>query len=401
MAKKEGIGRRSNAIALLSGDEDQLRKLVEVCVQEALEGEMTEAIGAGSYERADGRRGYRSGYYTRGMATRVGRIELRVPRDRQGNFSTEIFERYQRSEKALVHAIMEMYVKGVSTRKVRAITEELCGHTVSASTVSRIVGGLDQELDEFFARPLEEEYPYIILDARYERIREGGVVRRQAVLVAIGIDWDGRRAILGVDMANRESTTSWLGFLQRLKERGLLGVEVAVSDDHEGLRRAIARVLPEAVWQRCYVHFLRNAQDYVPRKRDDDCLTELRWLYDRRDHDEAHEHLTAWISKWHSKYPKLCDWAEENIAETFTFYRLPRPHHKHLRSTNMLERLNEELKRRTHVIRIFPNQASCLRLVRALAVETHEEWLEASRYLNMQQLREHRKLRLLNDEAAA
>ena len=179
-----------------------------------------------------------------------------------------------------------------------------------------------------------------------------------------------------------------------LKKRGLRGVRLAVSDDHAGLRKAIAQVLPEALWQRSYVHFLRNAIDYLPRKAGDDCLVELRWLYDRRNVEEARQDLATWLGKWEKKYGKLCRWVEENIEETFTFYRLPREHHKHLKSTNMLERLNQEIKRRTHVIRIFPNEASCWRLVVALATEIHEDWIEAHRYLNMEALREQRKLEL-------
>jgi transposase-like protein len=191
--------------------------------------------------------------------------------------------------------------------------------------------------------------------------------------------------------ANRESQTSWREFLLGLKQRGLRGVELAVSDDHAGLRKAIAEILPEAAWQRCYVHFLRNAFDYLPRKGDDDCLQELRWLYARRNVAEAQHDLTAWLGRWQRKYPKLTDWVEQNIGSTLTFYRLPRQHHKHLKSTNMLERLNEELRRRTRVVRIFPNVASCMRLIRALCVETHEGWLEDHRYLNMDLLREARK----------
>jgi putative transposase len=222
------------------------------------------------------------------------------------------------------------------------------------------------------------------------------------VLVAIGIDWEGRRNVLGVDLASRESGTSWKGFLRALKARGLGGVEFVVSDDHEGLKRAIREMLPEAAWQRCYVHFLRNAFDHLPRKADDDCLQELRWLYDRRELAEARQDLGRWLGKWQGKYPRLCDWVEANIEETLTFYRLPQQHHKHLKSTNMLERLNQELKRRTRVARIFPDAASCLRLIRALAVETHENWLEAIRYLNMSHLAEHKKeaLRKLEQEAA-
>jgi putative transposase len=376
---------------LLSGDKDFLRPLVQEVVQQVLESEMDETVGAEKSERTSQRLGYRSGYYPRTLVTRVGKLELRVPQDRQGKFRTEIFERYQRSEKALVAALAEMYVHGVSTRKVKAITEELCGHEFSASTISRINEGLDEELAKFSARKLEEDYPYLVLDARYEKVREEGVIRSRAVLVAIGINWDGRRCVLAVELANRESQTSWKDFLVRLKERGLRGVEFVVSDDHAGLKKAIAEILPSAVWQRCYVHFLRNALDYLPRRGDDDCMMELRWLYDRHDVQESRRDLAAWLSKWASRYPKLCDWVETNIEETFSFYRLPREHHKHMKSTNMLERLNEEIKRRTHVVRIFPNEASCLRLIRALAVEIHENWIEATRYLNMDVLEEHKR----------
>jgi putative transposase len=325
------------------------------------------------------------------LVTRVGKLELRVPQDRQGRFRTEVFERYQRSEKALVGALTEMYVQGVSTRKVKAVTEELCGHEFSASTISRLNQNLDEELDKFAGRRLDEPYPYLILDARYEKVREGGVIRSQAVMIAIGVDWEGRRNVLAVELANRESHSSWKDFCLKLKSRGLNGVELVISDDHAGLRKAIAEVFGEAAWQRCYVHFLRNALDYLPRKADNDCLTELRWIYDRRSIEEARQDLAAWLKKWAARYPKLCDWVEGNIEETLTFYRLPRQHHKNLKSTNLLERLNEEIKRRTLVVRIFPNTPACLRLIRALAVETHENWIEAIRYLNMEYLKEHKK----------
>jgi putative transposase len=250
-------------------------------------------------------------------------------------------------------------------------------------------------------RRLEEDYPYLIVDARYEKVRQEGVIRSRAVLVAIGVDGEGRRQILGVELANRESSSSWKEFLLGLKSRGLRGVLFAVSDDHPGLKRAIAEVLGEAFWQRCYVHFLRNALDYLPRKANDDCLTELRWFYERRNVEEARRDLVSWLAKWQAKYPKLCEWVENNIEETFSFYRLPKEHHKHLKSTNVLERLNQELKRRTHVIRIFPNEASALRLLRALAVEIHEDWLETPRYLNMEALREQRKTEVGGFLAAA
>jgi putative transposase len=312
-----------------------------------------------------------------------------------------MFERYQRSEKARVGALAEMYIQGVSTRKVKAITEELCGHEFSASSISRINQSLDEELEKFARRQLEEPYPYLILDARYEKVREDGVIRSRAVLVAIGINEDGRRCILAVELANRESESSWKDFIAQLRQRGLRGVEFVVSDDHAGLRKAIAESLPEAVWQRCYVHFLRNALDYLPRKADDDCLMELRWMYDRHNIEEARRDLAAWLQKWGQRYQRLCDWVEANIEQTFSFYRLPQPHHKHLKSSNMLERLNEELKRRTHVVRIFPNAASCLRLVRALAAEIHENWIEATRYLNMELLKEHKKEQMRKIDQAA
>jgi putative transposase len=254
-----------------------------------------------------------------------------------------------------------------------------------------VTAKLDVELERFARRPLEEEYPYLILDARYEKVRQDGVIASQAVQVAIGINWEGRRCVLAVEVANRESASSWKEFLLTLKQRGLCGVVCVISDDHAGLRKSIPEVLPEASWQRCYVHFLRNSLDHLPRKKDDDCLTELRWIYERRNVEEARRDLAAWLTKWDSRYPKLCDWAESNIEETLTFYRLPQQHHKHLKSTNMLERINQELKRRTLVVRIFPNTASCLRLVRALAVELHEDWVEATRYLDMEVLKEQLK----------
>jgi len=378
-------------VPVVREDLDLLKKLTLEAVQQCLEAEMEEAIGAGKGERTESRVSYRSGYYTRNLVTRVGKLELRVPQDRKGVFQTELFERYQRSEKALVSALAEMYVQGVSTRKVKEITEELCGHTFSASTISRSTQKLDGELEKFARRRLDEDYPYLIVDARYEKVREEGVIQSRAVFIAIGVNWEGRRCILGVEMSNRESESSWKDFLTGLKERGLRGVEFVVSDNHAGLKLAIQELLPNAVWQRCYVHFLRNALDYLPRKGADDCLTELRWIYQRRNLQEARADLAAWLSKWQAKYPKLCDWVEESIEQTLSFYQLPQAHHKHLKSTNLLERVNQELKRRTLVVRIFPNVHSCLRLTRALAVEIHEDWIEGTRYLNMELLKEHKK----------
>jgi len=391
MTKRKGKTEQIDVKELLERDEDFLQAALQALLQAALEAEMSETIGAEKGERTETRLAYRSGYYPRSLVTRVGTLELRVPQDRAGRFSTELFQRYQRSEKALVGTLAEMYVQGVSTRKVKAVTEALCGHSFSASAISAINKSLDEALLAFAERRLSEPLPYLILDARYEKVREAGIIVSQAVLVAVAVDGEGQRQIIGVDLANRESRSSWRDFLSALQERGLFGVEFVVSDDHPGLKQAIREVLPSAAWQRCYVHFLRNALDHLPRKLADDCLQELRWIYDRRELVEVRRDIAGWLAKWHAKHSKLCDWVEENIEETLTYYRLPLAHHKHMKSTNMLERFNQELKRRTHVVRIFPNAESCLRLVRALAVETHENWLEGPRYLDMQHWAEHKK----------
>jgi len=399
--KKQNIQMDKLKDEIFTIDGEGLKTLVQTVIQQMLETEMTECLGAAKSERSGGRLGYRSGYYPRNLITRVGVLELRIPQDRDGRFSTELFERYSRSEKALFGLLTEMYIQGVSTRKVKAVTEELCGHGFSSSSVSRMCASMDESLKQFADRPLEREYPYLILDARYEKVRENGIVSSRAVLIAVGIDWEGKRSVLGVGLANRESKNSWRDFLISLKTRGLRGVEFAVTDDHDGLRRAICEILPEAVWQRCYVHFLRNALDYLPRKADDDCLRELKWMYERRELAEVKRDLALWLDKWAGKYPKLCAWVEDNIEETLSFYTLPFEHRKHMKSTNMLERFNEELKRRTRVVRIFPNTDSCLRLILALAVEQDEDWIEGPRYINMDLLKEHKKLLLRKSASAA
>ena len=392
MTKEKVAPKLEEVKALFTENADALRNLLQKMVQDILESEMENFLEAGPYERTETRRGYRAGYYSRRLETRVGTLTLRIPQDRQGNFKTELFERYQRSEKALVCTMMEMYIEGVSTRKVAKVTEVLCGTEFSAATVSSLSKKVDESLKKFANRPLTEAYPYVMLDARYEKVRIDGIVQNQAVLIALGINLDGRREVLGVELAQKESKSIWKDFLIGLKERGLHGVEFVVSDDHCGICNAVSAVLTEAIWQRCYVHFLRNAWDHMPKKHiDPACMMELRWIYDRRTIDEAMSDLKAWLSKWSEKYPTLCEWVEENIGETLSFYKLPHMHHKHLKSTNMLERMNQEIKRRTHIIRTFPNRESCLRMVRALAVETHEAWQVETRYLNMDELEEYKK----------
>src|SRR6266702_4512816 len=321
MAKREAMPARLDWKAVLSGDEDGFRALLQTVVQEVLEAEMSEALQAEKGERTASRLGHRSGYYDRKLVTPVGVLELRVPQDQAGRFSTKLFERYQRSEKALVAALAEMYVQGVSTRKVTAITEELCGHSFSASSISAINQRLDASLAQFAGRPLAEAFAYLILDARYERVREAGVIASQAVLIAIGIDWDGRRQVLAVELANRESRSSWRDFLLGLKARGLHGVEFVVADDHAGLRAALREALAEAAYQRCYVHFLRNALDYVPRRVDDDCLQELRWL---GACPRAGEAGPGGSPRSHRGTPRSGRLARQMVGEVFEAYRLGR-----------------------------------------------------------------------------
>src|SRR5246127_634993 len=278
MTKRKGKTGLIDVKELLERDEDFLRAALQALAQAALEAEMTETIGAAKGERTEARLAYRSGYYSRSLITRGGALELRVPQDRDGRFSTELFQRYQRSEKALVGTLAEMYVQGVSTRKVKAVTEALCGHSFSASAISSINKSLDEALRAFAERRLSEPFPYLIVDARYEKVREAGIIVSQAVLIAVAVDGEGQRQIIGVNLAGRESRSSWREFLLALQERGLFGVEFVVSDDHPGLKLAICEVFTGAAWQRCYLHFLRNALDHLPRKLADDCLQELRWI---------------------------------------------------------------------------------------------------------------------------
>ena len=383
---------------LVEKQQDLLRPMIQNSLQEMLEAQMDETIGAGKSKRSGSRLGYRSGYYPRTLLTRVGRISLRVPRDRDGLFSTTIFEKYQRSEKALVLAIAQMYVQGVSTRKVKAIAEELFDEQISASTVSRLTKSLDESLSIFANAKIDEQYPYLILDARYEKVRESGTVNSKAILVAIGVSKEGKRAVLGIELANRESECSWYEFISKLQDRGLSGVQLVISDAHKGLQAGIEQLLTNATWQRCYVHFLRNALGYLPKSADKECLLELRQIFDRFSLEEARTSLSNWIQKWENKYQKVVDFVEENIDQCLNYYGYPPNHRIYIRSSNSLERFNQEIKRRTQVIRIFPNEASALRLIRAIGIETHERWITQQRYLNMDELEEFEELKEEKEE---
>jgi putative transposase len=375
---------------VLLNDPGFLRGLVERLVQQLLEAEMTEHIGAQPYERTQRRTGQRNGYKPRTLRTRVGTLNLLVPQDREGTFSTRLFSRYQRNEKALVLALMEMYVEGVSTRKVKDITEELCGTSFSKSTVSHLAAGLDSELEAWRKRRLEAEaYPYLFVDARYEKARVDGRVVSQGVLVVSGVREDGFREIVSVEVADTESEATYQELFRSLKRRGLSGVELVVSDDHEGLKAAIARHFQGASHQRCQVHYARNLLGMVGAARRKELGADLRAIFAAPDRKQALTIASSAAEKWRKKgNEKVACHIEEHIEECLTCLAFPESHRRRIRTTNGLERLNQKIKRRTRVVRIFPNREACLRLVTALCVEQSEEWVTGRRYLDMEELKE-------------
>jgi len=392
MAEGNGTDGGSLGQAILLDDPGFLRGIVERAVQAILEEEMTAHLGAGRYERGGGRTGYRNGSRPRALSTRVGTLELRVPQDRDGTFSTELFARYQRSEQALVTALMEMYVQGVSTRKVAAITEELCGTAVSKSQVSALVGRLDPELAAWRTRPLTAAtYPYLVVDARYEHARVDGRVVSLGVLVVAGVRDDGRREILAVEEADTESEATYHALFTRLKARGLRGVELVTSDAHRGLAAAIARHFQGASWQRCQVHFGRNLRGMVGAKHRGRLGDDLRGIFGAGTAAQARAAARACAQDWRSSHPQVAAKLETDLEDCLACFTVPVAHRPRIRTTNGLERLNQELKRRTRVVRIFPNRAALERLVTALAMEQSEEWVSGRRYLDMDPFWEDRR----------
>jgi putative transposase len=381
--KEKDIGILGILQASSGNGDDPIKALLRHTIQQLLEEELTAFLKAEPYTRTEERRGYRNGYKPRTLKTRVGQLELMVPKDREGRFQTELFEKYQRSEKALVLSIMEMYIQGVSTRKVKKITEELCGLEISKSQVSTLVKGLDKDVQKWRMRPLTKRYPYLVVDARYERIRRDGSIIPQGVLIVVGIDAEGYREVLGVWCADSESESSWSGVFRELKERGLHGVSYVVSDDHTGLTKAIACQFQGAIWQRCQVHFIRNVLSKVSKKDRGRVLTYLRDITSASSIETARERLTDAVEALQVSHPKAANLLDDHGEEMLAVYALPEHHRKRMRTTNMLERFNEEIKRRTRVIRIFPNEQSCIRLVSALAMEENENWMER-KYLNME-----------------
>src|SRR5215212_4577944 len=369
-----------------------LKEIVERVLQELLEAEMTEHIGAAPYERSARRTGQRNGYKPRALRTRVGTLNLLVPQDREGTFSTRLFTRYQRNEKALVLALMEMYVEGVSTRKVKEITEELCGISFSKSLVSSLAGSLDAELEAWRKRRLEAEaYPYLFVDARYERGRIDGRVVSQGVLLVSAVRDDGFREILAVEVADTENEATYQQLFRSLKARGLKGVKLVISDEHEGLKAAIARHFQGASHQRCQVHYARNLLGMVGAAKRKELASDLRAIFSATSREHAFGIASSVAQKWRQKgNEKVAEHLEEHLEECLSCLTFPESHRRRIRTTNGLERLNQEIKRRTRVVRIFPNREACLRLVTALAVEQSEEWLTGRRYLEMGELDEHR-----------
>ena len=368
-----------------------LKEIVERVLQELLEAEMTEHIGASPYERTGTRTGQRNGYKPRALRTRVGTLNLLVSQDREGTFSTRLFARYQRNEKALVLALMEMYVEGVSTRKVKEVTEELCGTSFSKSLISSLAGSLDSELSAWRKRRLEAKaYSYLFVDARYEKVRVDGRVVSQGVLLVSGVREDGFREILAVEVADTESEATYQEMFRSLKGRGLSGVELVVSDDHGGLKAAIARNFQGAAYQRCQVHYARNLLGMVGHGRRKELSEGLRGVFAAPSREVALRLASELAAHWRASHPRVAEHLEEHIEECLTCLTFPESHRRRIRTTNGLERLNQEIKRRTRVVRIFPNREACLRLVSALAVEQSEEWLTGRRYLDMEELRERR-----------
>lgn len=374
------VGR--NVLSGLLSGQDGLAKLVESVLNQVLEAQLAETLGADRHERSDERQGYRNGYRARTLYTRVGPVTLQVPQTRDGSFSTEIFKRYQRSEQAFVLALMEMVVNGVSTRKVSAITEELCGASFSKSTVSALCAGLEPRVRAFNERRLEGDYPFVLVDALFIKSREEDRVVSRAALVMSGIRSDGYREILGVRIGDTESFATWDESLRWLKSRGLQGVMFVVSDSHSGLTQAIAKHFQGATWQRCQVHLMRNLLGHSPTKQRAEVATAAKLILQAPDRAEAVRRFNEFSERFAKTAPKAVACLEEGFEDALAVLALPEKYRKRLRSTNMQERLNEEIRRRERVIRIFPNDESALRLIGALLAEQNEVWAER-RYLDM------------------
>ena len=358
---------------------DALAEAVTVLLNTAMVAERSDYLGARPYERSDDRRGYANGFKDKTVKSRLGALPLKVPQTRDCEFYPQSLEKGLRSERALLLSIAEMYVQGVSTRRVKKIVEELCGMDVSSTQVSRAAAELDELLTAWRERELGA-YRYVLLDAQYEKVRQGGQVIDAAVLIACGVDADGRRDVLGCSVSLSEAEVHWRDFLSSLKDRGLYGIEFIVSDAHVGLQAARRAVFPSVPWQRCQFHLQQNAGQYVPSvAQRGPIAAEIRAIFNAPDQHEAERLLEMFVERHREKAPKLASWAEEALPQGLTVFSLPPSHRRRLRTTNLVERLNEEIRRRTRVARLFPNEASCLRLVSAVLMEIAEDWQTADK----------------------
>lgn len=362
---------------------DGLGEAVSILINHAMELQRREHLNASPYERSDVRNGYANGFKPKTVKTRVGKLNLKVPQVRDSSFYPSAIERGIRSERALKLAVAEMYVQGVATRRVKAITEELCGFEVSSSDVSRAAVQLDEELEIWRGRPLGA-FEYLYLDARYEKVRRDKSIADSAVLLAYGVGGDGKRRILGVSVAMSEQEVHWRTFLTSLVERGLHGVKLVISDAHAGLKSAKQAVFPSVPWQRCQFHLQQNAQSYVPKKSmKTEVSADIRSIFNAPDDDEAKRLLDKMIKKYEQSAPELSERMEKNVPESLVVFQFPAQQRKKLRTSNIAERVNRELKRRTRLVSIFSNTKSCLRLVSALAAEIDEEWMTGRHYMKM------------------
>lgn len=369
-------------------------KLLESVLNQILQAQVTEQLEAQRYERTENRQGYRNGSYPHQLHTRIGTITLSVPRIRGGKFTTELFARYQRSEQALILTMMEMVVNGVSTRKVAQVTEELCGTEFSKSTVADLCKRLDPIVTAWNNRPLSDSrFPFVLVDALYLKVREDGRVRNRGVMLAVGVNTDGYREVLGLMLGDTESEESWTEFFNWLKSRGLRGVDLIVSDDHGGLVRSIRQQLQGVTWQRCQTHFMRNVLDASPKALKDEIHTHVRAILEAPNPEAARLLLQQTLADYEDKAAKAMRILEAGFDDVTAVLSLPEKYRKRLRTTNSVERLNEEVRRRERVIRIFPNRESVIRLIGALLMEQDEKWASGKKYLDMVEYLEWRESR--------
>jgi putative transposase len=359
---------------------DAIPEMMRVLINQAMQAERSKYLQADEYERTEDRKGHANGFKPKTVKTRIGEITFAVPQVREGGFYPSALEKGLRSERALTITLAEMYIQGVSTRRVKAITEQLCGVEVSATQVSRATAQLDEILQEWRERPLGE-IVYVYLDARYEKVRVAGQVRDVAVLVATGITPEGERQILGVSVSLSEHEMHWKAFLKTLKDRGLHGMELIISDDHVGLGAARRAVFGSVAWQRCQFHLQQNAGAYLPKQSMRlEVAAEIRSIFNATNKTRAEEMLKEAIEKYEKSAPRLSKWLEDNLSEGFSVFDFPLEHRRTIRTSNSLERINKEIRRRTRVVGVFPNEASCLRLVSALLMEISEEWQIGKHY---------------------